>query len=169
MTTPASGSNKTDPAPGALRKGTPAGAGLRGVGLLRCCCLFRRPELSLLGDCALSFETATARKPVPSETEVARAHRRSQRAAPVQRCLRAGKRPAATLWNRIGFFLEHSHSADLQVVCQFRRGAEALKSRVVRGDLNPVSQLLRFPRLSVTCLSNSSVSKYWQCSHYQIP
>ena len=33
---------------------------------------------------------------VPSEIKVARVHRRSQRAAPVHRCLRAGKRPAAT-------------------------------------------------------------------------
>ena len=40
-------------------------------------------------------------------------------------------------------FPEHSHSAGRQVVCQFRRGEEDLKSRVVRGDLDPVSQLLR--------------------------
>ena len=35
-------------------------------------------------------------RPVPSETEVARVYRQSQRAVPVQRHLHAGKRPAAT-------------------------------------------------------------------------
>ena len=50
------------------------------------------------GQVAISMAEAKARRrrPAPSETEVARVHRQSQRAGPVQRCLRAGKRPAAT-------------------------------------------------------------------------
>ena len=50
------------------------------------------------GQVAISMAEAKARRrrPAPSETEVARVHRQSQRAGPVQRCLRAGKRMAAT-------------------------------------------------------------------------
>ena len=80
--------NETDPAPGASRKRRSAGAGLRGDG----------PGGGLApASSHLDGEAgARRRRPAPSETEVARVHRRSQRATPVKRRLHAGKRPAAT-------------------------------------------------------------------------
>ena len=56
--------------------------------------LYEKLSLSVAGGESPLIERSSG--PVPSETEVARVHRRSQRATPVKRRLHAGKRPAAT-------------------------------------------------------------------------
>ena len=81
---------QTKPIPhrGPVARDGPPGQGFAATGLAAA--LHRQVAISM------AEAKARRRRPAPSETEVARVHRRSQRAGPVQRCLRAGKRPAAT-------------------------------------------------------------------------